>query len=168
MSRLPDPSNHLSAASLKLFQKLSQERGSLGDMYRTLLNHPNLTKYVSDLGSYLRFESTLDPLVREFIILYTSHQLGISYEWDKHLQPAHKAGMKEELIEQIKKSAPLASPYDIVAQTVQHALKLESIPSSLQNEILKMVSIQGLLELVILVGFYRMIAGVITCFDIKE
>jgi 4-carboxymuconolactone decarboxylase len=41
-----------------------------------------------------------------------------------------------------------------------------SIPPDLQERLIGLVGMEGLIELVVLVGFYRMIAGVIFAFDV--
>jgi len=168
MSRLPDPTLSLQGQDLALYQSLCAKRGKIDGMYRTLLNNPTLTKYVSDLGTYLRFESTLPGNMREFIILYVAHHLQVNYEWEKHIQPAHQAGLKDEIVTAIKNNAALPEPYHTLAVAIQHVVTLENIPMLLQNELIKILSVKGVLELVILVGFYRMIAGVITAFDVPD
>lgn len=166
MSRLQDPTSQLEGQDLALYHQLSAKRGRIDGMYRTLLNHPQLTQHVSDLGTFLRFESTLPGDVREFIILYAAHKMQVMYEWEKHQQPAREAGLKPEVIEALKKNLPLPMPYQTLSEAVEYAINLQNIPETLQNQIIKIISVKGLLELVILAGFYRMIAGVITAFDV--
>jgi 4-carboxymuconolactone decarboxylase len=48
---------------------------------------------------------------------------------------------------------------------VQHVLAYESIPRALQDEMQRELGITGLMELVILAGHYRLIAGVLFAFD---
>ncbi|MBI5272618.1 MAG: carboxymuconolactone decarboxylase family protein [Chlamydiia bacterium] len=166
MSRLPDPTSSLQGDDLALYEKLCRQRGAINGMYRTLLNHPQLTKHISDLGTYLRFESTLEAPLREFIILFSAHRLNVRYEWISHLQPACKAQLKQEIITKIQSNAPLPEPYHTLALGVDYALKLKNIAPTLQDQLIKHISIKGLLELVTLAGFYRMIAGIITSFDV--
>ncbi|MFA6915008.1 MAG: hypothetical protein WC222_01300 [Parachlamydiales bacterium] len=166
MSRLPDPVSQLQGDDLALFNELLAKRGSLDGMYRTLLNHPELTKHVSDLGTYLRFNSTLEGKYREFIILFSAHHLKIGYEWIKHLEPAVQAGLDTAIIDAIKNDKELPEPYLTLSLAVLHTAKLENIPEAIQNKIITLVGVKGLLELVVLVGFYRMIAGIITSFDV--
>ncbi|MFA4903468.1 MAG: hypothetical protein WC600_12085 [Desulfobaccales bacterium] len=46
------------------------------------------------------------------------------------------------------------------------ALELHSIPLEVQEALAGQVGIKGVIELVVLVGFYRMIAGVIFAFNV--
>jgi 4-carboxymuconolactone decarboxylase len=48
---------------------------------------------------------------------------------------------------------------------MQHVLAFESIPRGLQDEIVRELGLPGLIELVIIAGHYRLIAGVLFAFD---
>lgn len=52
------------------------------------------------------------------------------------------------------------------ARLVQHVLAFESIPSALQEDVQRELGTTGLVELVVLVGHYRQIAGVLSAFDV--
>ena len=65
-------------------------------MYRSLLNHPELTRRVSDLGTFLRFGAgTLPAAVRELVILWLARRVGAAYEWVKHEPLARAAGLSD-------------------------------------------------------------------------
>ncbi|MDP1835393.1 MAG: hypothetical protein Q8K75_05630 [Chlamydiales bacterium] len=167
MSQLPDPTANLKGSDLKLYHDLCAKRGRIDGMYRTLLNHPQLTEHVSNLGTYLRFDSTLPGNLREFTILYTANKLKVEYEWIKHLEPARKAGLDDNLIGAIQDHMTLPEPFATIARAADNILNLENIPQQLQNSIIEIVQTKGLLELVVLIGFYRMIAGVIRACDVQ-
>ena len=61
--------------------------------------------------------------------------------------------------------AALPPRYAHPARVVQHVLAYESIPPALQDEVELELGITGLMELVVLAGQYRMIAGVLFAFD---
>ena len=70
MARLPDPTGSLAPKAQALYDELVGRRGRIDGMYRSLLNHPELVRRVSDLGTFLRFGAgTLPAAVRELVIL---------------------------------------------------------------------------------------------------
>ena len=72
-------------------------------MYRSLLNHPELTRHVSDLGTFLRFGAGVLPAAwRELTILWVARRLGAAYEWVKHVGPARQAGVPDPVIEALR------------------------------------------------------------------
>jgi 4-carboxymuconolactone decarboxylase len=170
MARLPDPMAAPTAAAADLYRQLAAKRGRIDGMYRTLLNHPELTRYVSDLGTYLRFGSgSLPGDLRELTILWMARQLNAPYEWVKHVPPAEAAGLSEELIEAIRtgrEKEALTETQKTVIDAAGCVLARHSIPQSLQDLLIAALGLEGLIELVVLCGFYQMIAGVIFAFDV--
>jgi 4-carboxymuconolactone decarboxylase len=49
---------------------------------------------------------------------------------------------------------------------VQHVLARESVPQPLQDQIQQEVGVTGLVELVVLAGYYQTIAAVLFAFDV--
>jgi 4-carboxymuconolactone decarboxylase len=170
MARLPDPVGALKPKDRSLYQEMVAKRGRIDGMYRSLLNHPELTRYVSEMGSFLRFGSgTLQPAVRELVILWLARRLGAVYEWIKHEPPARAAGLPDVVINDLRagqEPSDLDEIQEAALQVAKYALELRSIPEDLQDMLIDRVGIKGVVELVVLVGFYRMIAGVIFAFDV--
>jgi 4-carboxymuconolactone decarboxylase len=170
MARLPDPVSTLSPQDRHIYDGLVAKRGRIDGMYRRLLNHPALTQHVSDLGSYLRFGAgTLPDSLREMTILWLARSLGAAYEWVKHEPVARKAGVPAAVIEAIRTNSepPKLDATQKGALTVARCvLSRSSIPQDVQDELTAALGIEGVIELVVLCGFYQMIAGVIFAFDV--
>jgi 4-carboxymuconolactone decarboxylase len=89
---------------------LSEAEG-MPHSFQALMNSPDAAEAVAHLGEYLRFKSSLDPVVREIAILSTARELGSQYEWAHHEPVARQAGVREQVIESIKSSrAPMGLP----------------------------------------------------------
>jgi 4-carboxymuconolactone decarboxylase len=169
MARLPDPTSSLDPQAKKLYDAMAAKRGRIDGMYGAMFNHPALVEHVADLGSYLRFGATLPGEIRELAILIAARRLGVPYEWVKHVPPAEAAGLSAEVLEAIRQERDLGvfSPlYSKIAQAVAIVLAEQSLPADLQAALEKELGLKGVLELVILVGFYRMIAAFIRAFDV--
>ena len=170
MARLPDPTAALSPTAQMIYDQLVGKRGRIDGMYRSLLNHPELTRRVSDLGTFLRFGAgALPGGVRELVILWLAKRLGAAYEWVKHVPPAKAAGLPDTAIAALRageEPPDLDETQRAALKAARCVLELRSIPPDLQERLTAQVGIEGVIELVILVGFYRMIAGVIFAFDV--
>jgi len=169
MARLPDPTGALTPEAQAIYNQLVARRGRIDGMYRSLLNHPLLTRQVSDLGTFLRFAGVLPDALRELIILWLARRLGAAYEWVKHVGPARQAGVSEKVIEAIRTDKEILDldPVQEAALTVARCvLERLSIPPQVQDGLAAQFGLPGVIELVVLVGFYQMIAGVIFAFDI--
>lgn len=170
MARVPDPTGSMTPEMAELYQRLVGQRGRIDGMYRSLLNHPRLTRLISDLGAFLRFESgALPGDLRELAILWVARRLHASYEWVKHTPPARVAGLPEPVIEAIRTGqAPpeLTDEQQAVIEVVNCVLEKRSIPQGLQDGLAARIGLPGVIEIVVIVGFYQMIAGVIFAFDV--
>ncbi len=171
MARLNLPEyEDLSPHARELQDRLTARRGRIDGMYRTLLNHPALLEKVSALGTFLRFEgSVLPPDVRELAILYCARRMTAPYEWVKHVPPARQAGVPEGVIEDLRvgrRPRGLSPEHEAVLQCALSSLERRSVPADVQAAIVAAYGVEGVVELVVLCGFYAMISGVIFAFDV--
>ena len=69
------------------------------NIFRALLNHPELAKTVSTLLSMLLWKANrFDERLRELIIMRVGWRTGSLYEWTQHWNVALRIGMGEEEI----------------------------------------------------------------------
>lgn len=166
---LPDP-DALPPEARALYDRLKAKRGRIDGMYLTLLTHPALAERVSELGTFFRFgPSVLPAAVRELVILWAARRVGAAYEWVKHAPEARRAGLPEAVIEAIRQGTRprnLTPVQDAVLAAADAALAPASLEPAAQEILEAALGRQGLLEIVALAGFYRMIAGIIFAFDV--
>lgn len=168
MAGLPDPLDTLSPEAKRIYDKISAKRGAVRGPFASLMHHPELAERVGDLGEYLRFGGTLPGDIRELAILITARAVGQPYEWIAHAKVARREGLPDEVIERVRTRGDLGTlppRYARPARVVQHVLAFESLPAGLQAEVQKELGTTGLMELVVLAGQYRLIAGVLFAFD---
>lgn len=71
--------------------------GGLGrpvlNLYRVLANQPGALSAFLDMSAYVRSGSSLDPGLRELIILATAHELDQPYELAQHTEIARQVGL---------------------------------------------------------------------------
>ncbi|HEV8437682.1 MAG TPA: carboxymuconolactone decarboxylase family protein [Methylomirabilota bacterium] len=168
MARLPDPLDTLTPEAKRVYDKITAKRGAVRGPFASLMHHPALAERVGDLGEFLRFSSSLPGDIRELAILITARSVNQSYEWVAHAKIALKEGLDPQVIERVRTRGDLAAlpaRYAKAARVVRHVLAFESIPADLQAEVERELGITGLMELVVLAGSYRLIAGVLFAFD---
>jgi 4-carboxymuconolactone decarboxylase len=168
MARLPDPLDSLTPEAKRIYDKITAKRGAVRGPFASLMHHPALAERAGDLGEFLRFGSTLPGDIRELAILITARSVNQAYEWVAHAKIARKEGLPEDVVERVRARGDLATlppRYAPAARVVQRVLAYESIPADLQAEVQRELGIMGLMELVVLPGHYRLIAGVLFAFD---
>ena len=120
------------------------------------------------MGYYLKFEGKLPRDAYQFIVLSIAGKIKVPFEWVDHLAPARAAGLSEALIEAILQSdrSSIPHPFSVILDTIDVVLEFKSIPEDLQNQMIELYGVQGLLEVVTLCGFYQMVGEITQAFDV--
>lgn len=137
-------------------------------LYIPLMNHPELAQHIEHLGYYLKFEGKLPRDAYQFVVLTIARRLGVAFEWVDHVAHARAEGLSDALIEAILKEDRMSipHPYSVILDTIDVVLELKSIPEDIQSQMISLYEVQGLLEVVTLCGFYRMVGEITQAFDV--
>ena len=146
----------------------AESRAGLPHSFAVLLNSPGAAEAVGALGEYLRLHSSLDPAIRETAIITVARELGSEYEWAHHEPIARRVGVRDEVIESIKSGrAPMGIPAK-EGVFVQAAKELThgGMSERTFQAILHLLGQQQTVDLVVLIGYYSMLAGALAAFDV--
>lgn len=152
-------------------QIVSGPRGQLVGPFRILLHAPDAEAALHPVGEYLRYRSTLPDDVRECAILVTAVHWRCAFEWDAHVPIARNAGITEaELGELCCGVAPRATtPARLAAQAVAFAVhRTGAVPDDVFAEALSHFGREGVLELLVLCGYYSTLAMVLNTAESPE
>jgi 4-carboxymuconolactone decarboxylase len=140
-----------------------------GGPYLALLNHPELARRVEELGFFLKFEGALPRTIYQFIVLTVARATGAGFEWHDHIAHARAAGLPEEVIDCIGsgRTAALPQPYALVQAILAKTMAWQVVPEDLQARAAAEWGKPGLVEIVVLSGFYQMFAAINQGFDIR-
>jgi 4-carboxymuconolactone decarboxylase len=140
-----------------------------GGPYVALLNHPELARRVEELGFFLKFEGVLPRPVYQFIVLTVAHATGAAFEWHDHVKHALTAGVPQEIVDAIGdgRTQTLPQPYALLSAILAKTMAWQPVPDDLQAEAASQWGVEGLVEIVVVSGFYQMFAAINQGFDIK-
>jgi 4-carboxymuconolactone decarboxylase len=166
-----DPS-HLSPEARALYAAVSAKRKARGEgfggPYVALLNHPELARRVEELGFYLKFDGVLPRPAYQFIVLSVAQATGAAFEWHDHVQHALAAGLSADIIDAVGASRPQTQePYVLLGAILAKTMAWQLVPDDLQASAAAQWGVKGLVEIVVLSGFYQMFAAINQGFDIK-
>lgn len=176
MAKLPDPSETLNEADLKVFQHMASDRAhaegraQLGEVYVRMFNNPGVATKVGALGEHLRFHGTLPDAVRELVILRFAVRQGSGYEWSHHQRPAKLAGISQDVIDELtagKIPQALPDASRAVLEAVDAVVAKQSIPDDVQQRIVAAHGVAGVVEVVALCGLYAIMSYMVFAFDIE-
>jgi 4-carboxymuconolactone decarboxylase len=172
MAGLPDTTANLTGKAKEIYDDILARRTAQGakvrGLYIPLMNHPELAQHIERLGYFLKFEGKLPRDAYQFIVLSIARRTGVAFEWVDHVEHARAAGLSDALIDAILKSdrAAIPHPYSLILDTIDIVLEFKSIPENLQDEMLQLYGVQGLLEVVTLCGLYQMVGEITEAFDV--
>lgn len=150
--------------------ELRERRGRLDGLYGTLVLHPELAGLMLEIGRFYRTAATVSDRLREAATLAVASETRCAYVWSKHEPTARTAGLSQPVIEALRHGRwgdqQLNQLERDVVATAIDALALRSIPADLQQRITSVLGVEGLLEITVLAGVYRMIAGYLAAIDV--
>ena len=101
MARVPLQDETTLPAEAALIGRIRAERGTLLNLYRTLLNSPPVAEGWLKLFTAIRQQAKLDARYRELAILRVAVINGAPYEFKAHVPHGLKAGLSEAQIDEL-------------------------------------------------------------------
>ena len=147
-----------------------------GPFIVTMNSSPDLASRFAHLGHYFHSrgqadESILSARVRTFVALVGSRLLDVPYEWNAWVGWALEAGVPQETADAIRegRKAPDITAEEALVQDfcTQMASGNHRVSDATYQAALKHFGAQGVVELVVCLGYFAMIAFPLNAFDIE-
>ena len=140
--------------------RVKAERGRLINLYRVLLNSPPVAESWLGFNSTIRFKTTVEPALRELIILRVSILNGAQYQARIHgATHALKAGVTKAQIEALAdwRSSSLFTDADRAALAWTDAMTRDiEVPDTLHTDLQRHFHDRQIVEITVLAGAYNM------------
>ena len=121
------------------------------------------------LGSYVRFESSLDHKVIEFAALVSARELDCKHEWAAHVNHAQKAGITLDTIRAVYQKQGVETFSSEDAQLVSFVREMihdHRVSEPTFQAIHGRFGDKGMVELSATIGYYAMLACTLNTFDV--
>ena len=139
------------------------------NIYRTLANGGSAALGYLKMGGELRFNATLDPMVRELIILRTGALCQAAYELDHHEAIAANIGMADEKIRaavDVGSTDPVFDDFETaLLRFVEEVVVDGKASEAAFAELAKYYTAEELIETTLLTGFYMLTSRFLQTFD---
>ena len=86
----------LSPRQQEISDRITSRRGGTRGPFLVWLRSPELCEKVEALGAYCRFESTLEPRLRELSLLIAARHWDAQYSWNAHIGKATDLGVSAD------------------------------------------------------------------------
>jgi 4-carboxymuconolactone decarboxylase len=160
---------------------LRRDDGSLAGPFNLMLHAPRVGGPLAALGAALRFESSLDARQREIAILAVAAVRRSDYEWYAHEQVGRAVGLDDAVVATLRAAAEapgagadpdggygrLPDPDDDLVRRVALAIVRDrTLGADLHAEAERRLGTAALVELVILAGYYDLVAAALAAFAV--
>ncbi len=142
----------------------------IGGPFDPWVRSPKLAENLVNLGSFLRFGTSVDRRLIELGILVTGRFWQAQYEWYAHEPMARDNGVSEPVIEAIRESRqPEFELNDEEAvynlATAMH--ETHQVPNDVYARAVEEVGEQGVIEIIALIGYYTIVSMTLNGFDVQ-
>jgi 4-carboxymuconolactone decarboxylase len=140
------------------------DNGQPLNLFATLAHRPRLLTRVNSLGSCLMFGSVIPARERELVILRTAGRCRCAYEVTHHRSLGAAAGLTAQEIEAALDSAS-SHPWSVadraLLRVTDELVDGADVSDAAWADLERVLDDSGRVELLVLVGFYRMLAGLL-------
>jgi 4-carboxymuconolactone decarboxylase len=132
-----------------------------------LLRSPRYYRVHRKLNQFLRFETGLDPRLRELAILVTAREVEAHFEWHAHEDAARREGLEDEIIDVVRRRKGvrgIGRKEAAIIKLGREALGKHRVRRSTYSEALELFGAETLVNLVALMGEYASTAATLAVF----
>lgn len=151
-------------------ESLAGKRGAVTPPLRAWIHSPEVARHAGRLGAFLRYDTTLGPLLSELAILVTARHWSARFEWYAHKKLALAAGLDPAIIDAINhRHVPdFDSPKAQVVYELSEALhENHSVPTLLYQKAIELLGEKGIVELIGLLGYYSLVSMTLNTFEVE-
>lgn len=148
---------------------LADEAGCLTGPFNALLHSPAIGNAVQALGAVLRFGGSLPDRTRELVICAVAAELESAYEWYAHSRVAAGVGISGTELTKLRDGGfpdTLAADENAALGLAHALLRGNAVGPEIHAAALEHFGHGGITELSVLVGYYRLLAGILAAGDI--
>ena len=144
-------------------------RVKLGGPFGVYMHAPQYGELTQQLGAFVRFKTSLEPRLSEFAILCTAKMWRAQYEWHAHAPIAEKAGVKADVVRDIKAGrAPAKAAKDerAIFDFVKELYKTRRVSERTYKRLHGYLGDKATVELVGILGYYTAVSMILNIFNV--
>jgi alkylhydroperoxidase family enzyme len=158
--RIP-PVQEPSAEQAEILAATTLPGGTPLNLFRTLVHHPTLAKRTNVLAGMFLIKGLLPARERELVILRVATRCGCAYEYEQHRRIALGCGLRSDEIDRTAGNEGWPAAEAALLRFADALVDGTVAPDDVWDGVRSNHTDEQLLELTMLVGCYRMLAGVL-------
>lgn len=134
---------------------------SVGSPFNVWLRSPESADPIQQVGSYIRFKSSLGPRLNEFAILITAREWTSQYEWFAHHRLAMQAGLNPHVAQAVaegKRPTGMQPDEEIVYDFSRELHQTRRVSDATYARALQQFGERGVMDLIAVNGYYTLVS----------
>lgn len=140
---------------------LSGQRGTTTGPFNVLLRSPEMGDLAQNLGTYIRFRTTVPLKLNEFAIAITARSMDVQYEWSVHSKNAIKAGISPAAIEAVargKRPVGMQPDEEVVYNFTSELDKTHEVSDATFRAAVDKFGEKTVVDLIATIGYYHFVS----------
>lgn len=128
-----------------------------------LMRSPELMNRLQKVGEYLRFQTSLETRINEFVMLIVSRQWTQQFEWCMHYPLALKAGIRQEMLDALaegRRPSGMAEDEEIAWEVCDELQRMRGLSDGTYARAVQCLGERGLLDMLGLIGYFTTVSMV--------
>ena len=128
-----------------------------------LLRSPEVMTRARAMGDYLRYNTSLEPRLSEFLILLTAREWTQQYEWYAHHDIALEAGISSEIVEAIadgRRPDGMAEDHAVLYALFIELNHTKHVSDGTYARAIEIFGERGVMDTIGVIGYYTLLAMV--------
>jgi 4-carboxymuconolactone decarboxylase len=134
---------------------------SVGSPFNVWLRSPEVADPIQQVGSYIRFKSSLGPRLNEFAILITAREWTSQYEWYAHHRLALQAGLDPQVAQAVaegQRPTGMQPDEEIVYDFSRELHQTRRVSDATYARALQQFGERGVMDLIAVNGYYTLVS----------
>ena len=139
-------------------------RGGVKGPFIALLRSPELMDRLQQVGEYLRFRSSLEPRLGEFLMLVVSRHWTQHFEWSVHVPLALKAGVTAQTVESLaagRRPSAMAADEALAYDFCDELLRNKGVNDATYRDAVEQLGEAGVIDMLGVVGYFTTVSMVL-------
>jgi 4-carboxymuconolactone decarboxylase len=138
-------------------------RGGVKGPFIPLLRSPELVDRLGKVGEYLRFGSSLQPRISEFVMLVVAREWTNQFEWAVHVPLALKNGVGQELIDALaegRRPERMASDEQLAYGLCEELSRTKGVCETTYRRAVEVFGEVGVIDIATVYGYFVTVCAV--------
>ena len=138
--------------------------------YSLLLHMPEVAQRVEALRTYLRDEASLSQKLQELVMISVAREMGCAFIWYAHAAPARQAGIRDDIVDNIRERRPLTNldpEEQIVVDFTRELLQNRKVSRATFDAATAKFGQRGVMTLTTLIATYAVLAYTMNAYELE-